>query len=144
MNASVFKRILVAYDGSDNALRACEAAAALAKGLGAEVRLIYVIPTLSVYTAPLSDQYYAFQQEQADGLLKKGMSVFEKQGVEIKKDVVRARYSIVETIISYADDSHCDLIVVGARGAGGFEKLLVGSVSSGVVAHANCPVLVAR
>ena len=144
LNNPTINRLVVAYDGSDNALRACESAAYLAKNLGAEARLLFVIPTLSIYTAPLADNYYAVQQDKADGLTQKGMAVFEKWGVKGACDIVRARWSVVETIVNYANEKQCDLILMGARGAGGFEKMLMGSVSSGVVTHANCRVMVVR
>ncbi len=144
MSESAFSRLLVAYDGSDNALRACESAALLAKGLGTDVRLLYVIPTLSIYTAPLAEKYYALQQEKAEDLVRKGIAIFERRGVKAEAVVVQAHWSVVETIINYADDQKCHLIVMGARGSGGFEKMLMGSVSSGVVAHAHCPVMIVR
>lgn len=45
-----------------------------------------------------------------------------------------------ETILEVARDA--DMIVVGSRGAGGFTKLLMGSVSSSIAHHAHCPVVV--
>ena len=45
-----------------------------------------------------------------------------------------------EQILKAAEDA--DLIVVGSRGAGGFKKLLMGSVSIHVTHHADCPVVV--
>jgi nucleotide-binding universal stress UspA family protein len=44
----------------------------------------------------------------------------------------------------YSDDEKADLIVIGARGGWGISKMLLGSVASGVVAYASCPVLVVR
>jgi nucleotide-binding universal stress UspA family protein len=50
----------------------------------------------------------------------------------------------VDEILSFADNSRADLIVMGSRGHGALAGALLGSVSSGVVQHANLPVLVAK
>ncbi len=144
MSAPSLGRILVAFDGSDSALKACEMAALMAENLGSEVRLLYVVPTLSIYTAPLADNYYAVQEEKARELVRKGTAILEEKGVKAKGEVVRAQWSIVETIVTYAYDNKSDVILMGARGLGGFKKMLMGSVSSGVVEHAHCPVLIIR
>lgn len=140
-----FVRLLVAFDGSEGSLKACSLAAGLAKDSGSEVTVLYVIPTLSSYTAPLDDAYYSVQTDRGHDMVQKGLAVFEAEnGVKAKGEVVRAKWSIVETIIEYAADHRIELILMGARGLGGFKALLMGSVSSGVMAHAQCPVMIVR
>jgi nucleotide-binding universal stress UspA family protein len=52
--------------------------------------------------------------------------------------------SAVQSITDYAKIQDVDLIVLGTRGLGGLNRLLLGSVSNGVVTHARCSVLVVR
>ena len=65
-------------------------------------------------------------------------------GVSPRSEVLRTASTIVETITDMATGEKIDLIVMGTRGLGGFKKLLMGSVSSGVVLHAPCNVLVIK
>lgn len=52
--------------------------------------------------------------------------------------------SIVGAIVEYAERENIDLLVIGSRGLTGFKKLLIGSVASGVVTYAHCPVMVVK
>jgi len=72
------------------------------------------------------------------------LSEAKKRGIMVKADIPEATTSVVETIVNQAVKENADLIIVGTRGLGGFKKLILGSVSNGVVSHAHCPVLVIR
>ena len=78
------------------------------------------------------------------GIVGETESKAKKQGIHVKTEIPEAVSSVVETIINHATKESVDLIVVGTRGLGGFKKMLLGSVSSGIVSHAHCPVLVVR
>ena len=68
----------------------------------------------------------------------------ENSIANFSSDVVVANKSVVAEIVSYAESNNIDLIVIGTRGKSGFKKLLLGSVASGVVTYAHCPVLVIK
>jgi len=75
--------------------------------------------------------------------LNKGKEVCTQEGVQAKVELLEAT-SIVQAIVELAAKENVDLIVMGTRGMTGFKKLLLGSVSDGVVTHAQCSVLVVR
>ena len=70
--------------------------------------------------------------------------VREKIDVEFTTDVIIAEESIVKEIIEYSERENIDLIIIGTRGRTGFKKVLLGSVASGVLNFAHCPVLIVK
>ena len=68
----------------------------------------------------------------------------KNRDIEIVTEVIIAEESIVSEIIEFAEREKIDLIIMGTRGRTGFKKILLGSVASGVVNSAHCPVLVIR
>ena len=64
--------------------------------------------------------------------------------IQLKTDLILTPASIVGAIIDYAEHEKVDLIVIGTRGRSGFKKMLLGSIASGVVTYAHCPVMVVK
>jgi nucleotide-binding universal stress UspA family protein len=159
-SSSLFKKILVAVDGSESADRAANAALELADSLKAQLIILHAVNAPSSYQrsalsslgsmAPpaesqaVIDAYYSNAKEVAMRIMSGTISDAKKRGVSVKTVIPEGVTSVVETIINHASKENVDLIVVGTRGLGGFRKLLIGSVSSGVVTHAACPVLIVR
>ena len=157
---SMFKRILVALDGSENSARASQAALELAEKLQAELIVLHAIipPTLYYHTeispeGPVIeppthekeiDLYLEYARRVGHGIVDGTVSEAKKRGIAVRAELPETTSSVVETIVNQAVGENADLIVVGTRGLGGFKRLLLGSVSSGVVDHAHCPVLVIR
>ena len=82
-------------------------------------------------------------KERARGVLLDGIKLAEAHGVKAKGELLEAS-STVQAIVEFATSEKADLIIVGTRGMTGFKKLILGSVSSGLVGHSECPVLVVR
>jgi len=146
------KRVLVAVDGSDYAKRATDAAVTLCKAFNAELVAFHAIPVPrysftaeagGMYPFPLN-QYFASARKEAQGLVDDAVALAKNSGVKATGLVADPTYSIVEAIVQAAISHDIDLIVLGNRGLSGFKKLLIGSVSSAVVNHAHCSVLVVR
>jgi nucleotide-binding universal stress UspA family protein len=64
--------------------------------------------------------------------------------INLSSDVIVPNKSVIAEIVDYAENNNIDLIVIGTRGRSGVRRLLLGSVASGVVTYAHCPVLVIK
>jgi len=143
-------KIIVAFDGSNDAVKAMRLACALTLKFTSELVVVHVFSSPSVgYSAtsgmPIPD-YKALEDAKRAGakeVLSKGLQLASDQGVKAKGELIEAP-SVVEGLVEFAANEKADLVVTGTRGMTGFKKLIMGSVSSGIVNHAHCPVLVAR
>ena len=138
------KKILVPTDGSDNADRAVAKAITLAKAYSASLVFVNVVAGHVVGGSQVVDDYEEYMEKSGEELIEKCEDQAKAAGSKSTGKVIRAPGNAVGAILDTATKEKADLIVMGTRGLGGFRKLLVGSVSSGVVAHAPCSVLVVR
>jgi len=143
----LLRRIVAAADGSANSKHAISAAARFAKTLGAELEIVHVIHVPEISHAPTTLVPLGEIEEGArlngERVLAEAASLAQSEGVSAKCKI-RKGVSPAQGIVDYADANHIDLIVIGARGLGGFRKLLLGSVSNSVLHYANCSVLVVK
>jgi len=141
----VFRRVLVAVDGSPNSARAARVAVTMAKKYEAELHVLHVIPQPPYMLTPDSlEDYYRDTKKAAERWVDEVVSLGNSQGLKVKGMILEHAPSVVEFISDYAAKNEVDLVVVGTRGLGGFKKLVIGSTSAGTVSHAPCSVLVVR
>ena len=142
--------ILVPVDGSEYAKNATQVAVKLASDYGAGLLVVSVVAPPAYFIsgqvgAPADlSEYYRLETGDATSAVEATVAVAKEQGIAARSQVLRPDKGVVEAIVEYASSEKVDLIVIGTRGLGGFKKMLLGSVSGGVIAHADCPVLVVR
>ncbi|BEP16911.1 universal stress protein [Pyrofollis japonicus] len=141
-----YRKILVGYDGSEASKIAVRKAVDLAKQLGARITVATVLPPPVVFLGELMVP----ESVDISTLEEPAKKELEKLIAEIKETtgLSEADYAVLmgdpaEELVRYAEENGYDLIVVGRRGRGGIERLLLGSVSSKVVSISkNIDVLV--
>ncbi|MEM2096095.1 MAG: universal stress protein [Candidatus Caldarchaeum sp.] len=150
LQRKMFSKILAAVDGSDNSRRAVDVAVELCRKLGSELVVVHVVqqPPYLFAAAGISpaalQQYFQDAKEEGWRYVNEALRKASEAGVQARGEVVERAPSVVEALTNYALSEKADLIVTGTRGLGSFKKLLLGSVASGVVSHAHCPVLVVK
>jgi nucleotide-binding universal stress UspA family protein len=150
----VIRRILVAVDGSKPSFDASVQAIDLAKSLNAELIALYVVSpdarydyiedTITPRLPRALKEVMMIAMQRGEKHLDKVKQKAKEKNVRVKVDIVIGISSVVKEIVNYAEKNRINMIVVGSRGLSGIKKMLLGSVASGVVTYAHCPVLVAK
>lgn len=142
----MYKSILMPTDGSPCSLQTLEHGLSLAKALSAKVHFLYVLenPAQAIWIAPESVPYGLELLEDlkkaGEEAIAKALSLAQEKGVEATGEVKEG--VPVPTIVEAAKGF--DLLVMGTHGRTGLDKLLLGSVTEGVLHRVGVPVLVVR
>jgi nucleotide-binding universal stress UspA family protein len=147
MVEGLFRRITVAIDGSAHAAAALEYAVDLAHRYGSDLVILSVAPLVPVYVtasepyvpAAVPDSELQRFQTIVDSAVKRA----EAAGVASVTGICDEGV-VVDEILTHLEQHPTDLLVVGSRGLSTARRLLLGSVSTALVNHAPCPVLVVR
>jgi nucleotide-binding universal stress UspA family protein len=137
--------IVVGTDGSPNAEAAVRRATQIAKGTGAVVHLVTAYPDSASFGERIISSAKRVPidlREVAEGLLARAGREVESEGVQVVTDARAGEPA--QVIVEVAQEQNADVIVVGARGLTGFERFLLGSVSSKLAHHAPCDVMIVR
>lgn len=165
-----FKNILVAFDGSEDGLKALATSKKLTKDHDAQLTVIYVhgkpfehpvnvdktqegeqlMPQHYVGTGAMSNDAPFVPENQEEVIVEEEMpnQVIHKAQTELT-DIQGVTYKELvgkpeEEITNYAKNNNIDLIIIGHRGLGAFKKLVMGSVSQKVLRHSECSVFVVK
>lgn len=138
------KTIVLAYDGSPSSSKALELAVSLAKAVAADLKIVTVLeqPT-SVFTDEFNIAEFEKRLHSA-GTETIASAEQQAQELGLKAESALLAGNPAEEILNYATEVHAYMIVVGTRGLGGFQRLLVGSVAQALVAHSQIPVFVCK
>ncbi|QKW35550.1 universal stress protein [Actinomadura sp. NAK00032] len=139
MNAQPITGVVAGFDGSENGIRALDWAADEARVREAPLTVIHVWNAYQggPVAVPALD-LRALAQQTLDG----GVEHVRESAPGLPVRGLLASGPAAATLIEAGRSA--DLIVLGPRGLGGFAGLVLGSVSAQVVAHAACPVVIAR
>jgi len=147
----MYKRLLVAVDGSEQSYKALDHAVAIAEKFDSELVLLTVIPTMIAPFFPdegFSPTAYTKHQERMNELCNNALKEADEI-VSAKHPNLNIRTILREgcpsaIIVDVAEKEECDMIIISSRGMGGITGLVLGSTSHRVVDSCIKPVMIIK
>ncbi|MFC5591572.1 universal stress protein [Sporosarcina soli] len=139
----MYKRIVLAVDGSKNALRATDEAVKIASLIPeCKIEVVYVAD----FSKTKNEILHSQGKEALDFTRRKRLSPVEDK-IKLKNIAYEIKIFHGDpgpTIIEYANKEKVDWVVIGSRGLNTLQEMVLGSVSHKVVKRVDCPVLVVK
>jgi len=142
------RKILIAYDGSDNSRRAVQHVVELARetGLSPQIHVVNVQHEPIIYgeyvTAAMLDELSLGLTRKAQTVLDEASAALQAGGLSCETHPLLG--NVAEQIGDAVKRLGCDTVVMGTRGLGSFTGLLLGSVANRVIHEVSVPVLLVK
>lgn len=140
-----FSKVLVAYDGSELSTKALNTALTYCRENQAKLEVLHVVNFQNFVVGEAMVAFPIPLQQEINDNAEKMIAKAEEQmeGLADSRAILK-QGSPAAVILDHAEESGCDLIVIGSRGLGGFRSFMLGSVSNHVVQNSEVPVLVVK
>jgi nucleotide-binding universal stress UspA family protein len=140
----MFKKILLAYDGSEGAKKGLEAGINLVKVHQAELWALAVQEKLPRFAGTMDEvmEEKAFGHQHYEQILEEARTRAKEAGIELKTDNRIGHPA--KTIVEVANEGKFDLILVGHTGLSGVWAKFLGNTAEKVSRYAPCSVLIVR
>ncbi|MCC4768666.1 universal stress protein [Methanosarcina sp. DH2] len=147
MNSNIYRKIMVATDGSEPVKKAVDTAVEIARLSGAKLYAVYVVAS-GGYTVghPRDIGWERAMKEHLSAEGKEATAYVENVGnaAAVEVESIFLEGSPANEIVDFAEKNDIDLIVMGTLGRTGLQKILLGSVAQNVVRHSRKAVLVVK
>ena len=153
----MFNKILVAFDGSDQAKRALHYALVLSEKFSSELIILTVhqrrvLPVVgieddsgwSAIDSDIQEKYWEATKQYYTNTLNNAEEIAKRDYPLVKYVALLAEGRPSTEIISTAQRNEVDLIILGSRGIGGVSGWILGSISKSIVEHCKRPVFVVK
>lgn len=153
MKSNVFRKIMIATDGSECSKKVVDKGVEFARLSGGTVYAVYVVST--AYITAIDGSYsssidmFPYLEAMHEALKKQGQQAVdyvkelgEKKSVNVESVILEGNPS--EELIQYAEKENMDIVIMGTVGRTGLDRMILGSVAGNVVRHSKVPVMVVR
>jgi len=142
-----FSKILVPFDASAFSMKAFKTALDIAKNHKSEIYILTCLEKENLGAwykdKRINKQIITDAKNYAKKILSKLENTGEEQGIPVSIQIKEVK-SIATEIIEFSNSKKIQLIVIGAHGQTGFNRMILGSVSNKVSQLAKCPVLIVK
>ena len=146
----MYKHILAAVDDSETSNRALIEAIRLTRNQRATLTIVYVLDKIELFSSATivdPNQSEKGWEEIAHDILSHAWDTARKAGIKAETRLLETKDvedRVAQAILDEVRVSNADLIIAGTHGRTGLKRLLMGSVSSGLVRHTPVPILLIR
>jgi len=135
---------MVAVDGSERSLRTAQRAIEYARLMSGSVLVVHVVQLPEYVAAEAQRKMGQELVARAEPAFDAARKMASEAGVQLETKPLETTGSVVAAVCDAAAAERIDLLVVGTRSTRDVTKLMLGSVSEGVIVNAKCDVLVVR